>query len=107
MHHSCVYSRTEDGTGKEKNVTIGIILEKVNKTIDEPNEIGTSDNLDMTDQDDEEGGGEEDHEEEGETIMRESQEITTTPKVHFNWYFLLDSEFKKRKYLKNLIQICF
>ena len=82
VHHSCVYSKMEDGTGKEKNVTIGIILEKVNKTNDAPNEIDTSDNLDMTDQKDEEGGGEEGHEEDGETIMKESQEITTTPKVH-------------------------
>ena len=82
MHHSCVYSKTEDGTGKEKNVTIGIVLEKVNKTNDASNEIDTSDNLDMTDQKDEEDGGEEGHEEDGETIMKESQEITTTPKVH-------------------------
>ena len=72
----------EDGTGKEKNVTIGIILEKVNKTNDAPNEIDTSDNLDMTDQKDEEESGEEGHEEDGETIMKESQEITTTPKVY-------------------------
>ena len=73
----------EDGTGKEKNVTIGIILEKVNKTKDGSNEVGTSDHLDMADREDEEEGGAKIHEELGETIMKESQEITTTPQVHF------------------------
>ena len=83
VHHSCVYSKTEDGTGKEKNVTIGIILEKVNKTNDAPNEIDNSDNLNITDQKDEDEGGEEGHKDDGKTIIKESQEMTTTPKVHF------------------------
>ena len=83
MHHSCVYSKTEDGTGKEKNVTIGIILEKVNKTNDAPTEIDNSDNLNITDQKDEDEGGEEGHKDDGKTIIKESQEMTTTPKVHF------------------------
>ena len=87
VHHSCVYSKLEDGTGKEKNVTIGIILEKVNKTDDVPNEVDNSDNLDMTNREDEEEGGAKSHEE-GETIMRESEEITTTPKVRFQLSFL-------------------
>ena len=72
MHHTCLYSKNEDGTGKEKNVTINIILEKQNKTKAESKEIDT---LDTDDVDDEQ-------EEAGKTTKKDTQEVTETTTVY-------------------------
>ena len=72
VHHTCLYSKNEDGSGKEKNVTINIILEKQNKTKAESKEIDT---LDTDDADDT-------PEEAGKTTKKDGQEVTETTSVY-------------------------
>ena len=73
VHHTCVYSKSEDGTGKETNVTINILLEKQNKTKEEPKKKGERNNTFSIDESHE-------HDESG---SMESQDINAASKVHF------------------------
>ena len=83
VHHTCLYAKNEDGTGKETNVTINIILEKQNKTKEESKDIDALVTSDTT----------EDSEEADETIKEDAQEMaeTTTVQSLQTFYLIINN----------------
>ena len=73
VHHTCVYSKRQDETGKETNVTIGIFLEKVNKTKEAKKDLDIADTIVMTDK----------SKEQNEMIMKDPEHSHELEEVSF------------------------